>query len=534
MKKVLTFLKRYWQEIFLALFIVIAFVLRFANITKLQFFTYDQSRDALFIKRMIVDKEFRLLGTQTSLPGMYLPPFYFYTITPVLWLSQLNPAGIDIYSALIGVLTVPAVFFIANKVFGRPAGMFSAGLFAVSPLIVELTRRAWNPNTLPFFVLIAFYFLYQYYKERKLKDFLLAFGLYGYCLSLHFGAWTLAPLFIFSWLFFVLKNKDFKGVLGSLALIFFFVSPLLLFELRHNFFLTSQAKIFFFDGGHVGPSGNFFEPFLSSLVSLFTILISGRIFVGYGAPLEFAGSLKDLFSLSKPISVVAQKPFSISFQWWGTLIFLAVALLSLYYFWKKRKESFILPLLLTWIWIVWAVFSSRMYSGKFFFFYYLFVFPAPVLLFGFLGQRLWQFKRIKPFVLISFLAIVAFHVYNTTVFAPAWRDFNDLKQVGLLIANNASAEPFNIATIQREADRWDRNAVDYRYFVEAYGGKRALDWYPQDYQNAKYLFVVDETGQADVLNSKIMEIESFNPKEIVGQWEAGKGVIIYKLAKNEK
>ncbi|MGI5826800.1 MAG: hypothetical protein ACOX50_05315, partial [Patescibacteria group bacterium] len=193
-----------------------------------------------------------------------------------------------------------------------------------------------------------------------------------------------------------------------------------------------------------------------------------------------------------------------------------------------------LPLLLTWIWIVWAVFSSRMYSGKFFFFYYLFVFPAPVLLFGFLGQRLWQFKRIKPFVLISFLAIVAFHVYNTTVFAPAWRDFNDLKQVGLLIANNASAEPFNIATIQREADRWDRNAVDYRYFVEAYGGKRALDWYPQDYQNAKYLFVVDETGQADVLNSKIMEIESFNPKEIVGQWEAGKGVIIYKLAKNKK
>src|SRR5690606_117810 len=154
-----------------------------------------------------------------------------------------------------------------------------------------LTRRAWNPNTLPFFVLIAFYFLHQYYKERKLKDFLLAFGLYGYCLSLHFGAWTLAPLFIFSWLFFVLKNKDFKGVLGSLALIFFFVSPLLLFELRHNFFLTSQAKIFFFDGGHVGPSGNFFEPFLSSLVSLFTILISGRIFVGYGAPLEFAGSL---------------------------------------------------------------------------------------------------------------------------------------------------------------------------------------------------------------------------------------------------
>ena len=187
MKEIISFFKKHHELIFLALFILVAVILRFSHIFTLNFFTYDQARDALFVKRMIVDGEFRLLGTQTSLPGMYLPPFYYYTLIPILWLSRLNPVGIDIYSALIGVATVPLIWFVANKIFGKPAGLFAAGLFAVSPLVVELTRRAWNPNTMPFFILIAFYFLYLYYKNRKTKDFLLAFAFYGYCLSLHFG-----------------------------------------------------------------------------------------------------------------------------------------------------------------------------------------------------------------------------------------------------------------------------------------------------------------------------------------------------------
>ncbi|RJR24531.1 hypothetical protein C4578_02830 [Candidatus Microgenomates bacterium] len=524
------FIKKHWQTIFLCLFVIVAAVLRFNNILSLSFFTYDQSRDALFVKRMIVDREFRLLGTQTSLPGMYLPPFYFYTITPVLWLFGLNPVGIDVYSAFIGVLTIPLIYFIANKVFGKPAGIFSAGLFTASPLVVELTRRAWNPNTLPFFVSIAFYFLYRYFKERKTKDFLLAFGFYGYCLSLHFGAWTLFPLFIFSWFFYLLKTKEAKGLFASAGLILFFVLPLLLFELRHNFLLFNQAKMFFFDGGHIGPSGgNFIEKFVTSLTAIFTILISGKIFVGYGAPLEFDGRLSDFISLSQPISVVAQKPFSISFQWWGTLFFLLIIAISVVEI-RKKKESF-LPILMLWVWILWGVFASRMYSGKFFFFYYLFLFPAPILLFGFSLKKLWERSYLKPVVLLIFGSIMVFHLRFSVAFQKSWRDINDLKKAAEIIAENSDSNSFNIATIQRDIDRWDRNAVDYRYFVEAFYDKRALDWYPQDYEKAEYLFVVDETGEADPVLSNIMEIEKFNPEETVGEWEATKGIVIYKLSK---
>ncbi|PIU03175.1 hypothetical protein COT44_04755 [Candidatus Shapirobacteria bacterium CG08_land_8_20_14_0_20_39_18] len=534
MNRIKKFLTRNWELSLLLVFILIAVVLRFTNITSLNFFTFDQSRDALFVKRMIIDHQWRLLGTQTSLPGMYLPPFYYYTIAPILWLSKLNPVSIDIYSAFIGVLTIPAIYFIANKIFGRPAGIFSSGLFAVSPLIVELTRRAWNPNTLPFFILITFYFIYMYFKEKKLKYFLLAFGFYGYCLSLHFGAWILIPLFIFIWFFALIKDKlGILGLLGAIGILFFFVSPLFIFEIRHNFFLTQQAKIFFFDGSHLGPKTgvNLLESFSTSLIALFTILISGKIMVGYGAPLEFTGRLSDIFYLNKPISVVAQKPFSISFQWWGLGILALIIFFSLF-----KPNKYKLPLVLLWIWIIWGVLISRMYGGSFFFFYYLFLFPAPILLFGLLGKIVFDSKKIliKTILSLAFALLIIFHLKYTTIHEKTWRDINDLKEVGKIIALNAPENgTFNIATIQKDADRWDRNAVDYRYFTETFGGKRALDWYPQDYQNAEILFVVDESGQSDPLSSKIMEISDFNPGQIIDQWTTGKNIVIYKISKKE-
>ena len=118
------------------------------------------------------------------------------------------------------------------------------------------------------------------------------------------------------------------------------------------------------------------------------------------------------------------------------------------------------------------------------------------------------------------------------MFQQGWREISDLRKVSEVISKNIkTGESFNIATIQKDLNRWDRNAVDYRYFVETLGGKRALDWYPQDYKNAEFLFVVDETKTSNPLNSPIMEILEFGPKQILGKWETDKGVVIYKLGK---
>ena len=128
---------------------------------------------------------------------------------------------------------------------------------------------------------------------------------------------------------------------------------------------------------------------------------------------------------------------------------------------------------------------------------------------------------------------MVFNLRHSVAFTRSWRNFDDLKTVSRIISNNISDEEFNIATIRRDNDFFERNSVDYRYFVETFGKKNVLGWEPKDYEMAKILFVVDETGGTPVMKTNIMEINLFNPEEIAESWEAGNGIKIYKLLKKK-
>ena len=108
----------------------------------------------------------------------------------------------------------------------------------------------------------------------------------------------------------------------------------------------------------------------------------------------------------------------------------------------------------------------------------------------------------------------------------------DILAVSKVIAHDAPDKRiFALASNYRSLDRWDHNAVDYRYFVEAYFGKRGLDWQPEDYRKAEILYVVSEGKMPDPINAKIMEIYEFEPKKLVQTWELPKEVFIYKMTK---
>jgi len=144
------------EIIILFLILGLAAFLRFYKLADYQFFTYDQARDALIIKRIVVDKKLTLLGPTVLIPGLNLPPFYYYLMAPVFWLGGFNPLSLDIFSALVGLLTILAVWSVANSFFGKPAGLFAAFFMAISPIMVDLSRRAWNPNSVPLLSIIFF------------------------------------------------------------------------------------------------------------------------------------------------------------------------------------------------------------------------------------------------------------------------------------------------------------------------------------------------------------------------------------------
>lgn len=515
--------------VFLIPIILMAAFFRFYQIDQLQFFTYDQARDDLIVKRILVDHKFTLLGPQSSMKGAYLPPFYYYTLAPVLWLSGLNPIGVDIYTAIIGVMTVILIWYVVREFFNLFAAILVSALYASSPLIVELSRRAWNPNTQPFFVLLMILFLYRLFQRRQAIFLFWASLTFGYAINLHYGAVALLPVWLAGIIWTLFYLRKFREGLLAAAAVFVFIAPLILFDLRHNGMLITNIYQYFFAGERINFSpNNFLEPMVASIFQIFVAIFSGNFLKTGQVPFEFWGKINSVLNFS-PVSIIAHKPLLVQYQWWGIFL-LAMVALAVFWLYVKREKRVVLNLLLGTVFA--GALVSRFYTGKFYFFYYIFLFPLPFLflgsLFWFLGKDRWGLIG----AIALFLGIFYFNIKNVLVFEPPERTIEDIRNVSQIIAQDAPEDkPFNIAANYRSADRWDHNAVDYRYFTEAYYHAKPLDWQPEDYRQAEILYVVAEGGLPDPLGTKIMEIEEFAPKKIGKIWELPKGVVIYRLEK---
>lgn len=534
--KILNFFKKRGEIILLILIIVATFFLRFKNISKLNFFTYDQARDDLTVKRILVDKKFTLLGPQSSIGGVYLPPAYYYSLTIPLWLFNLSPVGPNVYTAFVGVLTVLLVYFAANRFFGKPVGIFSAILLATSPVMVQMSRTAWNPNTLPFFSLLSIFLTFVYWQTKKKKFLWLASLSLGYTLCLHYSAICLLPGFILILILSGVKEKKVWPVLISFLIILLFFLPLFLFDVRHNFNLIGNLNSIFLIAKN--PSLNIFSflgSFLGSIYEVILVPLTGYFIkdtTKFTVPYEFLGEIKMVFAAT-PISIIAHKALLVAHYQWGILIFAAVILFSATLLFKSSKKN--KELLLIWIWFLSAVFFSRLFPGKIYFFYYLFLFPVS---FVFLGAFLkWLFNRGKWLRVTSFLIVTILVWFNFQGNLEMFtgengnRNLKDLKEVAAIISADAGKEKFNLSALYKDPGRWDHQALDYRYFIEAIYKKRPLDWYPENYQQSQILYLISEGEIPNPISSKIMEVEAFGPKSVVSRWNYRDKIYIYKLSK---
>jgi 4-amino-4-deoxy-L-arabinose transferase-like glycosyltransferase len=535
-QRLIQYIKANKLEVICLIFIAsLAAFLRFYKITELHFFSFDQARDALISKRILVDHKWTLLGPQSSMLGVYLPPYYYYTLALVLWIFRLNPAGIDVYTAGVGVCTVILLWYIARRFFNKVPALMIAAFYATSPLIVRFSRQAWNPNTQPFLVLLILFFLCQLFLKRKAFYLILVSIFLGYAMNLHYSTFCLIPIWLFSLFWFLIKTRKTRTVFVSVGILCFFVVPLLLFDLHHHFMISRNISHHFFAKERMGLLPRDFVGLMAnSAYSLFVFLLSG---VSYTPSLVADAPQDALWPVFRPISIltIAHRPMIIQYYWWGVGLLGLIVITTIYFLFRLEKKGAkdvgLMLYLLIGI-ILSSVFVSQFYAGQFYFFYYLLLFPLPFLFLGFLFWFWWQKRIFRLPAVLLFILILAFNLRHALVLESPERKIGDIIGVSEVIAQDVGQrDDFVIAANYRSPDRWDHSAVDYRYFVEAYFGKRGLDWQPEDYRQAKILYVVAEGGLADPINSKIMEIYEFGPKTVEKTWELPKEVYIYKMTK---
>ena len=109
-------------------FIVIMIVAAFLRLYRFEMFLEfldDQGRDALIIKKMLIDHTPTLLGPGTSVGKMYLGPLYYYAMVPFLAMTYPEPTGPAYAMAVFGILTVALLYIWGIKFIGERGALIA-------------------------------------------------------------------------------------------------------------------------------------------------------------------------------------------------------------------------------------------------------------------------------------------------------------------------------------------------------------------------------------------------------------------------
>lgn len=261
-------IKQFKKEIFahkliyLILFFVLGagFYLRIYRIDDLLGFYYDQGRDALAVWDLWHKFDFPFIGPTTGIAGIFRGPYYYYLIAPFYLLGGGNPVFPSVFLSFTTICAVAMTYYLGYKIHSRITGLIAAVISAFSFNLVIASRWLSNPTPMlmlsMFLVFCMLKIVDSTRREAQIYWPILSF-IFGLSLF-HFGssgeAFYLPALIIFA-IWQRKKLPDRKYFLISVITFFVTILPLILFDLKNNFLLSTNIRKFIFGGGEGGGFG---------------------------------------------------------------------------------------------------------------------------------------------------------------------------------------------------------------------------------------------------------------------------------------
>lgn len=496
MKKLIKKIGDKKETLFLAFFLAIGSFLRLYRLEDLMVYLGDEGRDMLMAMDILKGKNFPFIGPRTSVGELYLGPIYYYFIAPFAWIFKMSPIGPAVFVALLGILTIPLIYLVGKFFFESKIGFLIATLYTVSPLIVKFSRSSWNPNPMPFFSLLLMLALFYWQKTKKSKFFYLATVCFAVMLQLHYIVILITPFLIFVIFKLGKSLKDKKSFFYGLLIFVFLLSPLFVFDLKHNFVNVRGILEIIRDRSNEG-------------FSLFDLLSRTR------------DRLRQLFSLF----------LGFSERGWQTNLTVGGVLIFVFFNWFKEKK---VTRLVIYGWFIWGILAVGLYRHSVYPHYLGFLFPLPAILLGrSLGAFFNKGKLVKlvGLGLLSLFLIQAIKITWQYLYSPPVLNVKLVKKIVRLIEKESENQSFNFALLAK--NNYDDS---YRYFFKL--------WHiPVVYQTevTNQLFVVceDEEVCQPEGNPK-WEIALFDAAyngqiKRIGEWQPDPLIKVFKFVpKNEQ
>lgn len=447
----------------------------------------DAGYDLLKIKE-ILDGDLTLLGSPIGRfddSVLYLGPLYYYLQALFLVLFKLDPIGLAPLIIIGRLATTFFVYLAAKQLFNWPTAAIAAVLSGISPYFFDKLGPPSPPYLIP--TIVALIVLLLVKKTKTLTTFVFLGLASGLMVHLHYlGLSVLLALIFF--IFYGYKGEKLKSLFFIILGFFISISPLVLFELRNNFFISRQL---FSQLAAGAVSSQDFSPV--NKISTSVNFLAGDIF-GFALPF-FAALIIFIMSVIVALKVSKEKP-AIYF-----LISILVINLTAAALYKQQVQPHYLA----------AVYVP------------LFIFVAAMIF------SLSKFAKPIPIILtlILILALVLeFDLSRTSGYTmPEDLTLRQIRKISRIIADDTKGE-FNITSTLDG----DSRALPYRFLVSVYGKE------PQDYQTydrGDFLYIITRDPAMSVRVSTLFEIASFQPSYVENTWYINGDIRLIKLSKQK-
>lgn len=340
MKKILQKIpKNVW---ILTVIILVGIFLRTYNFHNFLRFNPDQARDAGIVRNVVGGKSnLPLLGPKAGGTEFRLGPvFYYFEIANAKIFGNF-PDKMAYPDLITSILSIGLLYLFLRKYFSQNISLLSAALFSVSFYAVHYSRFAWNPNSIPFYVLLFLYAMAEIsFNGKKGKTFWWAIVLgivLGIGIQLHSLLLFIFPIIsvvYFAYLFFK-KNPAWKYIFLVVVLALIMNVPQIVSEAN-----TGGKNIqAFFKGVHTksSRSGTYVDKFVLDTVCHIQADSFMIIPIGNDSQCDFIDVTKNIKKNNQKTNPLF-KNFILLSDIMMALIFTLGGYFLLIYFWRRETN----------------------------------------------------------------------------------------------------------------------------------------------------------------------------------------------------
>lgn len=250
----------------LLIFFAIALIAsRTINLNKTARFIWDESSDLVNIHEIYVDKKLTLIGPISEDGSKVFGSLTYYMYLPFAVAGNFDPISTAYGAAFWGIITGLLLLYLVYKVNKKLVWLFAPIIILWYPL-VETGRWAWNPNLIPFWVILALiFYLGKGNFSKFLSGLFVGLSVHHHYLAI-FAAAGLGLVIIKD----CLESKKWKSIFSYAGGVILALAPFVLFDLTHppGLFLS---RILYFN--NLGPKIGFLDNLFSVVNGTFLYFV---------------------------------------------------------------------------------------------------------------------------------------------------------------------------------------------------------------------------------------------------------------------